>query len=87
MKKSKVTLSVSGKRKSYSVEYDSLESLSQSVFDLLGCVSARLDETVVILNDGTSYRWNEVMAHNCFAKDRISVAEFVSYQFSKEQAV
>ena len=45
------------------------------------------DETVVILNDGTSYRWNEVMAHNCFAKDRISVAEFVSYQFSKEQAV
>ena len=49
MKKSKVTLSVSGERKSYSVEYDSLESLSQSVFDLLGCVSARLDETVVIL--------------------------------------
>ena len=87
MKKSKVTLSVSGERKSYSVEYDSLESLSQSVFDLLGCVSARLDETVVILADGSSYRWNEVMAHNCFAKGRISVAEFVDYQFSKEQAV
>lgn len=87
MKKSKVTLSVSGKRKSYSVEYDSLESLSQSVFDLLSCVSACLDETVVVLDDGASYHWNEVMAHNCFAKGRISVVEFVGYQFSKEQAV
>ena len=87
MKKSKVTLFLGGKRESYSVEYDSLESLCESVFDLICQKRVSLDKTVLTLDDGTSYIWNATMAHYCFAKGRISVAEFIEYQFSKSQTL
>lgn len=87
MKTSTVTLSLGGKNQSYSVEYDSLESLCKSVFDLTCQENYCPDKTVVTLVDGTSYRWNEVMAHYCFAHGRISENDLVNYQFTKEQAV
>lgn len=87
MKKLKVILSLSGKEQSYSVEYDTLESLCKSVFDLTCQRGYQSDKTVLTLKDGSSYRWNEVMAHHCFAHGRISVEEFAKCQFTKDFAL
>ena len=87
MKKAKVSLTISGKQALYSVEYDTLESLCKSVFDLTCQRGYQSDQIFLTLEDGNSYRWNEVMAHYCFAHGRISVEEFVKCQFTKEQAL
>lgn len=69
------------------IEYDTLESLSSSIFDLTCEDGYVLDNTVVTLPNGKSYKWIEVYAHYCFAHDRISASEFVKLQFSEENAL
>jgi hypothetical protein len=81
----RATLLTGGLPYSCRIEYDTLESLSQSIFDLDSEES--LDAAVVTLSDGRSFLWNASYAHMCFAHGRLSVEDFVKHQFSQEFAV
>lgn len=74
-------------KQTYSIEYDTLEELSTSIFELTSSAGSRLDETTVALPTGETYRWNETGAHYCFAHGRITTALFVEHQFSEESAL
>lgn len=80
------TTTKSGKQ-SYTIEYETLSDLSQSIFELLSESGCTLDTTTVSLPTGESYYWNETYAHYCFAHGRITTAQFVEYQFSEENAL
>lgn len=80
------TTTKSGKQ-TYSIEYDTLEELSISIFELTSSAGSHLDNLIVSLPTGKSYRWNETGAHYCFAHGRITTAQFVEHQFSEENAL
>lgn len=80
------TTTKSGKQ-SYSIEYDTLSDLSQSIFELLSESACLLFTTTVSLPTGETYRWNVTLAHYCFAHGRISIAKFIEHQFTEETAL
>lgn len=82
-----VQMVIDGKESKHSVKYISLERLSQSVFDLVQGKHCEPDNIILTLADGRSYRWCYDMAHYCFAKQRVSVEDFVKFQFVEEERV
>ncbi len=82
-----VQMVIDGKESKHSVKYISLERLSQSVFDLVLGKHCEPDNIILTLADGRSYRWCYDMAHYCFAKGRVSVEDFVKFQFVEEERV
>lgn len=82
-----VQMVIDGKESKHSVKYISLERLSKSVFDLVLGKHCEPDNIILTLADGRSYRWCYDMAHYCFAKQRVSVEDFVKFQFVEEERV
>lgn len=80
----KVSMTICGKVSTHQVKYVSLEQLSEKVFNLCLDKCPNMDSVIITLPDGKNYHWNDVIAHYCFAKGRITVEEFVSMQFKEE---
>lgn len=69
--------------KVYSMEYQTLPGLSETIWKLLFESNSQF-ECIVTLPSGAEYSWDPVYAHSCFAKGRITLDQFVKHQFSKE---
>jgi hypothetical protein len=71
----------SGHPKTFRIEYDTLASLGQSIFDLSLDTGISLENAVITLSDGKSYRCDESGMHLCFGtKKRIISFLLCSYK-------